>query len=222
LADQILQSGTGMTKVMEMQIEKTATEAMLNYKPLEKIIGDILNNVEYVQTALTDMIGQLYLGNDYLGCQITYTRQLNLRDENTVLMEIEQAKNAGASASYVRTLHDELIRSRYQNSKVDLERNLILSQLEPFIGYTPEEMNKYFGGFIDKKTMTMKVYFTDYIVRFELENGSIVDYKDNKGLPDRVKMIKKVLDQYNSEQVLANEVANTDIEGAGNQAQGLE
>ena len=52
LADQILQSGTGMNKVMETQIEKTATEAMLNYKPLEKKISDILSNIEYVQQAL--------------------------------------------------------------------------------------------------------------------------------------------------------------------------
>ena len=163
LADQILQSGTGMNKVMETQIEKTATEAMLNYKPLEKKISEILSNIEYVQQTLTNFIGRLYYGSNYKGSQITYSRQLNLRDENTVLIEIEQAKNAGASSSYVKTLHNELIFTRYQNSPIELERNRMLSQLEPFIGYTPEELNKYYGGYIDDDTIAMKVYFNDYI-----------------------------------------------------------
>lgn len=219
LADQILQSGTGMNKVMETQIEKTATEAILNYKPLEKKISDILSNIEYVQTALTDFIGKLYF-NSYKFSQITYSRQLNLRDENTVLIEIEQAKNAGASASYVKTLHNELIFTRYQNSPIELERNIMLSMLEPFIGYTPEDLMKY-SVYVTDDAMTMKIYFTDYIVRFENENVPITDFKENKDMDFRIKEIKKVLDGYNSviaKKVASAKVADAQVQSSGNQA----
>jgi len=197
LAEQIYQSGTGMSKLMEVAIEKTATEAILNYKPLEKIIGDILSNIEYIRTTLTDMIGKLYFGASYKRSSIIYTRQLNLRDENTILMEIEQAKRSGASISFVRTLHEELIRSRYQNSPLDLERNIILSQLEPFIGYTPEELQRYFADYVEKSSLIMKVYFTDYVAQFENEYGPITDYKADKPLDERVKSIGRVLNRYN-------------------------
>jgi len=221
LADQILQSGTGMNKVMETQIEKTATEAMLNYKPLEKKISDILSNIEYVQQALTDFIGKLYYGSAYKKSQITYSRQLNLRDENTVLIEIEQAKHAGASASYVKTLHNELIFTRYQNSPIELERNRMLSQLEPFIGYTPEELNKYYGGYIDDDTIVMKVYFNDYIDRFENEYTLITDYKENKDMNLRIDEIKKILDGYNVsvvEKVRTAQLTNGQTQSPGNEA----
>lgn len=221
LADQIMQSGTGMNKVMETSIEKTATEAILNYKPLEKIIGGILSNIEYVQTTLTDLIGDLFFKDKYMGSEIMYSRNLNLRDENTVLLEIEQAKKAGASASYIRTLHDELIHSRYQNSPTELERNMMLSQLEPFIGYTPQDLSKDFMGFVDDDTMTMKVYFTDYIVRFETENVLITDYKENQDMNVRIKEIKKIIDVYNQEmldKIRKTKITNANIEGTGNEA----
>lgn len=199
LEENILLSGTGMSKMAETQIEKTATEAMLNWKPLEKIISDILDNIEYIETTVTDMIGKLYYGNKYESCQINYNRNLNLRDENTVLIEIETAKKAGASSSYVKTLHDELIYSRYQHNPIDLERNLIFSELEPFIGYTPEEMQKYCSDWVDPAQIKMKIYFNDYISRFENEHGKVTDYQVNKDLDKRIKAIKKFLDSYNQE-----------------------
>ena len=45
----------------------------------------------------------------------------------------------------------------------------MLSQLEPFIGYTPEELNKITGDILDDDTIAMKVNFNDYIDKFENE-----------------------------------------------------
>jgi len=209
LEENILLSGTGMNKMAETQIEKTATEAMLNWKPLEKIIGDILDNIEYLETEITNIIGKLYYGQGYESCQISYNRNLNLRDENTVLIEIEQAKKAGASSSYVKTLHNELIYSRYQHNPIDLERNLILAELEPLIGYTPEELQKYCSNYVDENTITMKIYFNDYITRFENEHGKITDYQINKDLNKRIKSIGGFLDKYNKEIKLSDQNQQT-------------
>ena len=222
IEDKILRTGTGMDRMAETQIEKTATEAMINYKPLEEIIGEIIDNIEYVEKAVTDIIGKLFYGDKFIRSDATYDRNLNLRDENTVLLEIEQAKKSGASSSYVRTLHNELIHSRYQNAPIDLERNIMLSELEPFIGYIPEELNKYFEGFIDRDTMILKVYFTDYIVKFENEYTKITDFKENMILKDRVKLIRDIIDTYNKKvsERINKEVADANTKGAGDQTNG--
>jgi len=226
IRDDIYLSGTGMNKLAETQIEKTATEAILNYKPLEKIISDILDNIEYVETSLTDMIGKLSFGDNYIRCNIVYDRSLNLRDENTILTEIAQAKNAGASTSFVRTLHRELIYSRYYTSPVDLERNMLLSALEPLIGYTPIELNSLP---VDNKTKVFKVFFGDYIVRFESEHALITDYKENLPYNERLKLIKEILDGYNDEKVnelkadsVDEQVANGDAEGSTDKPDGAQ
>jgi len=220
LKEDIFLAGTGMNKMAETEIEKTATEAILNYKPLEKIVSEIQDNLEYVETFLVDTIGKMRYGSKYVRSEISYSRTLNLRDENTILTEIEQAKNSGASASYVRTLHRELIQTRYHHNKIDLERNMMLEEMEPFIGYTPEELNKYYSGFIDQDTMLYKVYFTDYIVRFENEIGLITDYKPDKDMRERVNMIKDKLLSYNQEkkQLIADQVTQGNTQSSGDEA----
>jgi hypothetical protein len=225
LKEDILFSGTGIKKLSETKIEKTATEAILNYKPLENIIGGILDNIEYVETFLTDTCGKLYYKDTYEKSEIDYGRNLNLRDENTILQEIEQAKNSGVAFSYVRTLVKELLYSKYLHSQKDLERNLMLFELEPFVGYTSDEvMGKdglYRVGLATKEETVMKINFNDYIVRFENENKRITDFKDNLEMKARLDAINKILKVYNDETLKKLRVAedvNPDPKSFGNEA----
>ena len=63
---------TGMMNLSELSINKTATETMMNLQPLEDIISVILDNVEFVETFLTDTIGKLFYGDAYESSQIRY------------------------------------------------------------------------------------------------------------------------------------------------------
>ncbi len=210
LESTILYSGTGIAKALAKSSIQTATEIVLNIKPLEDKISSILDNIEAVEAFLTDAIGKMIYKDDYKGCEIYYGRKLNIRDENLILNEIEQSKRTGMPISYIRTLLQELIATRNRNSRQDMERGFMLLDLEPLAIYSLEEVLT--SEFASGEMKCYKMNFDDYIDRFELENGPIMLYKALDKYQKRISSIKKILDKYNKEQFkkINNDTSNQD------------
>lgn len=187
-------AGTGIQGLTTDSIAKTATETMLNMKPLENIVSGIIDNVEEVETFLTDAIGKLYYGDSYERSQITYSRRLNLRDENTVSDEIKAAKANGSSFGYIKTLIEEQIYSRYQNSPIDLQRNLVLLELEPLPGFTFTDIKD--DKILPNEIKVFKLMFNDLVAQWENVNGDVskfVNKQANRG--NAIMMVREQLDE---------------------------
>jgi hypothetical protein len=206
----ILYSGTGIAKALAKSSIQTATEIVLNIKPLEDKISSILDNIEYNEKFLTDAIGEMVYKKDYKGCEVHYGRKLNMRDENLILEEITKSKQAGMPVSYIRTLLQELNVTRNRNSRQDMERGFMLLDLEPMATYSLQEVLE--SSFASDSMKCYKMNFDDYIDRFELENLPIVLFKPGNSYQERIKAIKAVLDQYNEEQtkIVSNETSVKD------------
>ena len=190
----LLSAGTGVKNGMaEASTDKTATEVVMNTKPLEDIISKNIDIVESVEKELTDLLGVVYYGDKYKGCEIIYGRRLNLRDENALLMEIEASKKAGTSVMHIKTLNEELTYSRFIRSEIDLQRNILLSELEPLIGFTFSEIES--SESIDYKTKILKQNFTDIVEEFEQKNGLIERYKPELEHKKRIKLIQDELNK---------------------------
>lgn len=195
LENTILYSGTGIAKALAKASIQTATEIVLNIKPLEDKISSVLDNIEYVESFLTDCIGKMVNPKDYGGCEIHYGRKLNMRDENLILDEITKSKQAGMPVSYIRTLLQELNITRNRNSRQDMERGFMLLDLEPMATYSITEVLD--SEYCTDQIKAYKMNFDDYIDRFELENVPLVLYMPDATYQERIKAIKKVLDGYN-------------------------
>ena len=193
LEQRIIYSGTGIKTLVRTEMQ-TATEIVLNLKPLEDKISVLLDNIELVESFLTDCIGKMW-SEKYVGCQIFYGRKLNIRDENLILQEIEASKRSGMPLSQIRLLVQELIITRNRNSKQDLERALILLDLEPGAILSVEEVQT--SPYIDEKTKCYKLNFDDYIDRFEVEYMPITLFMAGRKWKERIESIRKILDGYN-------------------------
>jgi len=141
MEEKILEAATGLNNFAQSDgLEKTATGVIANMKPLEDIINDIINIVESVEAKITDIAGKMYYGDKYIKSEIIYGRKLTLRDENTLIEETKRSKEAGASQSHIKALNEELTYSRFIRSNYDLQRNVLLNELEPLIGWTFDEV----------------------------------------------------------------------------------
>lgn len=203
LEENIIYSGTGIAKALAKSSIQTATEIVLNIKPLEDKISSVLDNIEAIEKFITDAIGLMKYGNRYKGCEIYYGRRLNIRDENLILKEIEDSKRAGMPVSHIRTLLQELIATRNRNSVADMERGFMLLDLEPCATLSVDETQK--SEYISDELKVYKLNFDDYIDRFELEHGSIMLYKAGVDYQSRIRAIKTILDAYNNETYLEYE-----------------
>lgn len=199
LENTIIYSGTGITKALAKSSIQTATEIVINLKPLEDKISSILDNIECVEKFLTDAIGEMIYKSDYKGCEVHYGRKLNIRDENLILNEIEQSKRSGMPISYIRTLLQELIATRNRNSRADMERGFMLLDLEPMAAYSLKEVLE--SEYASDEVKCFKMNFDDYIDRFETEYGAITLFEASRDYQTRIKDIRTILDRYNQEQL---------------------
>lgn len=189
--EEIIKSALGSYMNIE-QSASTATEAVINIKPLEDRNSEIAKKVERVENFVCNYIGK-DLSINFKSYSVSIPKKLNILDENSLIKQINDAKSNGLSSSYIKELQKELIYSVYRNDSNMLERQLALIELEPFSGYSIMEIKDM--TFVKENDKILKMYFTDIIDSFEEEKGDIIlTYKKQNGINE----IKK----YFTDQVL--------------------
>jgi hypothetical protein len=192
MRNEIIFSGTGLKEYLIETMDKTATETMINHKSLEDRVGERLDNVEFVETFLTNTVALMHngLAGSFVGSSIKYGRKLNIRDENTILAEISEAKTSGMPNSHIMNLQKELIIGKFRNSSDEMERNLLLTDIEPFCGYSVSELTQM-KDYMDRELMTIKVRFNELINALESKYGKPIHKIYEK--KDREKQIEQIL-----------------------------
>lgn len=175
LANDIIYAGTSNKNIVADRF-KTATESNSNTKTLEDKIDDRLKVIEEIETFLTNTAAKLddEYSSGYGGCSIKYGRNLYYRNENDILLEVRDGKIAGMPMAYIKSLIIELYKTKYRNSQAERERYLRLTELEPFPGYTVEELVKMeFPA--DPFDINFKLNFNDLIELYERQYGDILN-----------------------------------------------
>lgn len=153
---------------------ETATKVELNLQPLIDTLSSYSANAEAVRKFLTDLIGKIYYSANWKGCDIFYGRKYFVRSEDNIMRELKLAREAGATVSYLKELQDELTFIRFERNPEALTRAMVINEVEPFNGYTFDEINSFL--FINRDDYVIKTNISDFVERFESENGNIVEY----------------------------------------------
>lgn len=190
---------------------ETATKVELNLQPLIDTLSSYSANAETVRKFLTDMIGKIYYGANWKGCQIFYGRKYFIRSEDNIMRELEQARKSGATISYLKELQDELTYIRFERNPEALSRAMIINEVEPYNGFTFEQVNEF--KFINKNDYIIKTNIADFIERFEFDNGNIVEFvKRGNNYKKQLSEIKTKLKLY------AEETETIDLSGSASVA----
>ena len=193
LGKDILYSATGDKNLIVEGLE-TATENMINFKGLEDRIAEIIKMVESREEFIISTVAKMHIDfkNALEDVSVRYGRRLTLRGENEIMSEIKSAKDAGMPISHIEALQRELIYTRYKNNPTELERQLILSDLEPFNGYTVKEILD-FKEFTDPMDINLKFNFNKLIDWFESTKGLLTQYEGGTEWSKRIENIYKIL-----------------------------
>lgn len=186
---------------------ETATKVELNLQPLIDTLSSYSANAEKVRQFLTNLLGKLYFGANWKGCQIFYGRKYFIRSEDNIMKELEQARKSGATISYLKELQDELTYIRFERNPEALSRAMVINEVEPYNGFTFEQVNEF--KFVNKEDYIIKTNISDFIERFEYENGNIVEFvKRGNNYKKQLSEIKNKLKQY------AGETETVDLSGS--------
>lgn len=200
----IIYSGTGDKNLISESLN-TATENLINSRSLEDRIKEITQMVEAFETFLKKAIKELH--NDFKSIEdymivVRYGKRISIKNEDELLQEMKSSKEAGMPTSYIAALHKDLIYSKYKNNVQELDRQILLADIEPLAGYTIKDLSDV-KDYILPRDLQVKINFDSLVS--ELEQTTPIQYfMEGARHGDKVKAINKKIDEILEERLGAD------------------
>ena len=177
-------------------------QVMGNVQSRENVVIDVKTNFENAETFVVKTMGFLRYGQAYLGSKIFYGEKFFFQSLDSIREGIKLSKTIGMPNFEIASQQKQLLNTKYQNNGKMLSKIEILMQLEPYQGYSLEELLTLNNSFrLDPVKMTIKTNFPEYIRRFENEFTNILTFMEFVELPEKVAVIYAILERYANEEL---------------------
>lgn len=178
----------------------------------EKQVYAIFESLEAALKSPQYNFEQIMQWSDQTMCLLRYSKDsfksasINLGTEHYIMtaaqiMQMYQdAKESSFSVSALDMLEELYYETEYKNNPEQLYRQNILTNLDPFRHLTLSEvaaLNK--DGKIKDVDCLVKVNFSSFVLRFERENMSILDFGKNNTLEVKINAISQAFESYAKE-----------------------
>lgn len=121
-------------------------------------------------------------------------------DANELRNRYKAAKESGASEAELDALQNQIIETEYRNNQTQLQRMLILAELEPYRHLTRNEVLDLYGrNLITENELRIKLNFANFVRRFERENTNLLEFGTQIPFADKIRVITNKFNEYASE-----------------------
>ena len=136
----------------------------------------------------------------FVSAKVNLGTEFYLYDINTLRNRYKIAKESGASEAELDALQNQILETEYRNNPTQLQRMLILAELEPYRHLSRNEvMNLYDKQLITREELFIKLNFANFVRRFERENTNILEFGSQIPLTKKVEIITNKFFDYASE-----------------------
>lgn len=176
-----------------------ASEQQINaaFESQSTILIRVKKQIENAQAFVDATCCRLRYGNMFTSLSVNYGTEFYTMTTGQLRKRYAEAKEGGASEADLAALRRQVVETEYRNDGLQLQRQLILSEVEPLNGLGREEaMQAYEKGLVDADDMKVKLDFDSLVRRFERENGNVINFGVALGFADRIAKIKQTLIDY--------------------------
>lgn len=146
---------------------------------------------------MDDTVCRLRYGKYFLNSNINWGTEFYLYSVEDLQNIYDKAKQSGASESRLDMISDLIISTENRNNPVQLQRMLILKQLEPYRHRTFNELMQIANkDLIDPVLLELKLNFSNYIDTFERNNINIIEFGANLDFGRKIEIITEKLKEY--------------------------
>ena len=148
-----------------------------NFESQSTILNRIKKGFEDAQNFVDSTVCKLRYGNLFVSAKINLGTDFYTLSPATLREQYKSAKDAGASEAELDNLQNQILETEYRNNPTQLQRMLILAELEPFRHLTrAEAMDLYSKNLITEDELVVKLNFSNFVRRFERENTNILEF----------------------------------------------
>lgn len=148
-----------------------------NFESQSTILNRIKKGFEMAQQFVDETVCRLRYGNLFVSARINYGTEFYLNSPSELRERYQKAKESGASEAELDALQNQIIETEYRNNPTQMQRMLILAELEPYRHLTRSEvLDLYSRQIISEEDMRVKFNFANFVRRFERENTNILEF----------------------------------------------
>ncbi len=168
-----------------------------NFESQSTILNRVKKGFEAAQQFVDETVCRLRYGSGFVSAKINYGTEFYIFDANELRTRYKTAKESGASEAELDALQNQIIETEYRNNPTQLQRMLILAELEPYRHLTREEaLTMYEKGIITENELRIKLNFANFIRRFERENTNILVFGEQIPFSRKIEIINEKLNEY--------------------------
>lgn len=164
------------------------------------ILTRIKKGFESAQQFIDETVCRLRYGNAFVSAKINLGTDFYVVTPTELRNKYKLAKESGASESELDALQNQIIETEYRHNPTQLQRMLILAELEPYRHLTRNEViNLYEKQIIPVEAMQVKLNFANFVRRFERENTNILEFGTLIPYDKKISIISDKLKEYAKE-----------------------
>ena len=172
-------------------------QVMAGFESQSAVLQRVKKGFEEAQKWVDDTIAKERYGTAFLSSSINYGTEFYLFTADELRERYKTAKESGASEADLDALQQQIIETEYRHNPQQMQRMIILGDLEPYRHLTRMEMQTlYDKGLVTIEELLIKLNFADFVRRFERENMNIITFGENIDYDTKINTIKERLTEY--------------------------
>jgi len=172
-------------------------QILANFESQSTVLNRVKRGFEQAQTFVDETVCRLRYGNDFVSLNVNYGTDFFLYDADELRKRYKTAKESGSSEAELDALQRKIIETEYRTDPVQLQRMLMMQDLEPYRHLTRDEVIQlYKDGIITETDMRIKLNFSNLVSRFERENLNITEFGIEQPYQKRIEIINQKFKEY--------------------------
>lgn len=174
----------------ELQVQSTF-ESKIN------ILSQIRQRIEECRKYVYEVCAELRYGPLYVSSDVSLGDIYYLSTVKDQQEQLKAGKDSGLPNYELQNQISAIFRNKYRDQPETIQRNEILGQLEPYPGFTVQEVADLVGkGYANQDKLRIKLEFDSLIKRFEREQMNIVDFASARPIQTKIDIIYGKLLEY--------------------------
>lgn len=171
-----------------------------NFESQTTILNTIKKGFEDAQRWVDETVCRLRYGKGFLGASVSYGTEFYNLSVNDLRKRYKEAKDSGASDAELDAMQTQILETEYRNNPAELQRMLILRELEPYPHLTLDEVQTYHEkGIISDRDLVVKLNFSNFVRRFERENTNLLDFGSAIDFNKKIEIINNKFSEYGTD-----------------------
>lgn len=201
LRDNIITSvvGQGSSIINAEALNERQVDA--NFESRSTVLNRIKKGFEAAQQFVDETVCRLRYGSSFLSARVNLGTEFYTMTPSDLRNRYNEAKANGASEAELDAMHRQIVETEYRHNPTELQRLLILGDLEPYQHMTRDEViDLYSRGLIGQDDLLIKLHFGDYVRRFERENMNVIEFGAQAPYDKKILIINETFRRYANEE----------------------